>query len=85
MSVVMKTVGKNTYQYEVSWDSECKKQVWTYIGKVITNDRPVDVGKNLTNAERIAAHKMLSWVSARKRGQSGWAHRGAARRLKEIV
>jgi hypothetical protein len=69
----------------VSWDSERKKQVWTYIGKIDTNAEPDIVGKQLTNLEQLAVERMLSWVINRKQGQSGWVHRGIAKRLREIV
>ena len=78
MSVVIKTIGKHSYQYEVSWDKDRKKQVWTCIGKIDTNVGQPDVGKQFTNAERKAVDKMLSWIISRKKRQSGCAYRETA-------
>lgn len=34
MSQVVKTIKGRKYTYEVKWDQQQKKQVWTYKGKV---------------------------------------------------
>jgi hypothetical protein len=34
MSQVVKTIKGRKYTYEVKWDQQQKKQVWTYVGKV---------------------------------------------------
>ena len=34
MSRVVKVIEGRKYVYDVKWDSEIKKQIWTYKGKV---------------------------------------------------
>ena len=89
MSIVKKIIGNKIYQYEVTWDPKTKKQVSKYIGKIDANvsesnralvfqTRALVVGKALTNDERTAIRKMLEWVAARPKGQSGYSHHDTA-------
>jgi len=86
MSLVIKHIGKNDYQYDVSWDRKSKKQIWKYIGKVNTNaKKPLlhDIGKLFTNKEKDTIERMLLWIAGRAIGQAGCGHRKAVALLRE--
>jgi len=78
LSIVKKTFGNNTYQYEVAWDPKTKKHTWKYVGKVLTDGQLKaklrSVGIEYTNAEKEGIREMLDWVLARSKHQSGHRH-----------
>ena len=47
MTQVVKTIKGRKYIYEVKWDSQQKKQVWTYKGKVEERIDPENLKKEL--------------------------------------
>ena len=38
MAKIVKKIKGHTYLYEVTWDSQKKKQVWKYLGKTPKSD-----------------------------------------------
>jgi hypothetical protein len=64
MTQVVKTIKGRKYTYEVKWDPEKKKQIWTYCGKIEKKIDPEKLKGELYS--EIMRHAKVQKTDSRK-------------------
>ena len=64
MTLVIKTIKGRKYAYEVKWNPEQKKQIWTYKGKIEKKVNPEELKGELYSA--IMRHVRIQKTERKK-------------------
>jgi len=64
MTRIIKTIKGRKYAYEVKWDPEQKKQIWTYQGKIEKKVNPEELKGELYSA--IMRHVRIQKTEGKK-------------------